>query len=108
MFRMRRHGFHAPKRSGHVRDSVEPIVGGEVLGVRQRVIELDKFVGAGAVATGFSYPFEAVLLKSSKFRFVESSLVERACAGRGPMFAVTVGAFDGVEPRLCLGGGGVG
>ena len=60
------------------------------------------------MAAGFSYPFKTVLLESSKFRFIESSLVEWACAGGSPVLAMTVGAFDNIVPRLRLSGGSVG
>ena len=65
-------------------------------------------MSAGAVATVFSYSFKAVLLESCKFRFIESSLVKRARAGGSPMFAMAIGAFGDVVPRLRLSGGSVG
>ena len=57
------------------------------------------------MSAGFSYPFQSVLLQRSEFRFVEARLVKGACAGGSPMFAMTVGAFCDLIPRLRLGGG---
>ena len=60
------------------------------------------------MSAGFSYPFESVLLQRSEFRFVEARLVEGARAGGSPVFAMTIGAFCDLVPRLRLSGGGVG
>ena len=101
-------GSCAQSTAVEVKDSVEPVIRGILPEIGRRFIKLLEFVGAGAIATGFSYPFEAVLLKRSEFRLVEPCLIEGACAGGCPMFAVTIGALDGVEPWLCFRGGGVG
>ena len=90
------------------RTLVESIIRGILPEIRRRFIKLLEFVDAGAMSTGFSYPFEAVLLKRSEFRLIEPCLIEGACAGGCPMFAVAIGALDDVEPWLCFRGGSVG
>ena len=87
---------------------VKSIIRGIIPEIRRRVVELLELVDARAMATGFSYPFETVLLKRSEIRLVEACLVEGTCTGGSPVFAMTVGAFDCVVPWLRLSGGGVG
>ena len=54
--------MHAALRS-RSRTLIESVIRGILPEIRRRFIKLLEFVGAGAVATGFSYPFEAVLLE---------------------------------------------
>ena len=91
-----------------MRTSIESVVRGKIPEVRRRVVELLEFVDTGAMAAGFSYPFETVLLKRGKIRLVKPCLVKGACTGGRPVFAVTIGAFDCVVTRLRLRSGSVG
>ena len=87
--------------------SIESVIRGKIPEVRWHIVELLEFVDARAVVAGFSYPFETVLLERSEFRLVEPCLVEGACTGSRPVFAMTIGAFDYVVPWLCLHSGGM-
>ena len=51
-------------------------------------------------AAGISYPLDSGLLELRQLMGVESGLVEGASSGSRPVFAMTIGALDGSEPRI--------